>query len=70
MLHGVILRFRRTFSHHVVPLFDVFDVQLSNGDCCVSIAIDSVLHRLECLYLFLRELVFHEVKEGKQANPL
>ena len=69
-LHGNMIWRRRTSSHHFIPLFYVFYVDLSNCYCGVSMAIDSILHSLERLYLLLRELVFHEVEQRELANAI
>ena len=54
----------------LVPLLDVIDFDLAEGDRGIAMAIDTVLHLPKLLHLLLAELVSHKVQKSELADAV
>lgn len=61
---------KKIVDGELVPLVDIVDFDLAEGDCGVTLAINTVLHLPELLHLLFTKLVSHEVQQSEFADPV
>ena len=55
---------------HLVPLLDVLDLYLPEGDRSIAILVNFILHSLEVFHLICCKLISHVVKKREFADTM